>query len=299
MMNRIIGYIFAFALSVTPALSQSITPQIGGGISLGFDGGISGKKTTGAPLWTPAASAVTAAWWNAQDTSKLTFSALSVLSWTDEITGIVLVGANNPQYSATARNGTAGISFIGSNQSIAFNTNALPQGTSALAIAVAAFNASTTNGYAVDYGGNVTNGHYGINNAVTSNLVQLYTGNASNQYAAAEAWSADRFVVLSINSGAASGNWNVDGLAAETVTPTASVSIAGSPLFVIGNFINLTAAGWNGVIQQVIVFNAVPSTNLRQCTEGWESWIDGKAGANLPGGHPYKSAAPTTANNCT
>ena len=33
----------------------------------------------------------------------------------------------------------------------------------------------------------------------------------------------------------------------------------------------------------------IPTTSERQKMEGWESWYDGKAGANLLAGHPCKS----------
>ena len=55
-------------------------------------------------------------------------------------------------------------------------------------------------------------------------------------------------------------------------------------------------AMWTGVIQHILVLNRPLTANERQLMEGWESWTDGKAGANLPSYHPFKSRSPLTSD---
>ena len=66
----------------------------------------------------------------------------------------------------------------------------------------------------------------------------------------------------------------------------------------IGGNVPSGASTVTGTIQQLLVLNVIPSTCQQQKLEGWESWYDGRAGANLPSNHPYKSAAPIAGGAC-
>lgn len=48
----------------------------------------------------------------------------------------------------------------------------------------------------------------------------------------------------------------------------------------------------NGDIGEIIIVDGAPDTATRQLIEGYLAWKWGLE-ANLPSGHPYKSAAPT------
>jgi len=49
---------------------------------------------------------------------------------------------------------------------------------------------------------------------------------------------------------------------------------------------------WNGNIAELIIVDTDSSTGLRQTIEGYLAWKWGLV-ADLPAGHPYKSAPPT------
>src|SRR5882672_754796 len=251
---------------------------------------LSGNKVV---LWSPLNASSIVAWWDPQLTSSITFNGSNVAAISDRKSGIVAsqgTGANQPVWSATARNGKPGMSFNGTTQILTFSPALLPSGDNPLTIAIAGFLADAVNRYVFDYGANSGNQRLAINARVTSQLIAAFNG---GDEITAVAWSTDRFVevvYLSPNL-----NIYVDGNtpASFAIGVQNKVLTSGT----IGGFLTGIAL-WSGVVQQTVILNASPSTNLRQCIEGWESWYDGKAGANLPGGHPYKLSAPLATSNC-
>lgn len=285
MMKRI--FAFAIVFAVAPVLGQSITPQIGGGISNGFDGGISGGGA--GVLWTPLnLGSALVAWWDAHS-----LSSSPVSSWVDTKSGIAATqgtGANQPTWSATARNGTPGLSFNGTSSNLTFTPTGFPAGSSASTFLVGGFlnTANTTNFFsALTYGTNAGLQLWSLSNEGGFASMQ----NGSDNGKSTLSWNnLDRCVIVTTPTGSnPSQNIYVDGN-----TPTTNVR--GTPNLTLTNgFIGAYfSAGslWNGVIQQIVVMNRVATTSEAAKLAGWESWYDGKAGANLPGGHPYKSRAP-------
>ncbi len=263
-------------------ISGSITPQTGGGISAGFDGGIGGG---GGVLWTPLnLGSALVAWWDAGNTANIVFSP-NIQTWTDRQSGIVATASGaQPGWSATARNGKPGLTFDGATQRMTF-TPAFPVGAQDRNISIAGFYNGAGGNYVFSYGGNAAHQMFDLNGSNTGGL-GLYDGFAG--YTAAESWSGvDRFVNLGFSAGAA--NWNVDGNAAEpfTLAGLNTTNAAG----VIGAF-TTQIARWQGVIQQICVMNRTLTTSELNKMARWESWYDGKAGSNLPDGHPYKSRPP-------
>lgn len=258
-----------------------------------------GAPSGGGPpvAWTPLVlGSALVAWWDAQDSAHITQSGGTVSSWVDKISGINETNSNvpnQPGYSATARNGTPGLTFSG-NQVLFAPTTGLPMGPSPITVAVAGF--STSAAYAYSLGNNGANQQIGIN--TDSGIVSLYTGNGSVLYRAAETWSSnDRFVILGIASDEATASWNVDGNAAEPFTISPPVAITTQTSFgtggsLIGCFVNGTVAFFTGTIQQIWIFNRLLTASESAKLAGFESWYDGKAGSNLPIGSPYKSRAP-------
>lgn len=282
-MKRIIAWVIPFLFAL-PAFGQSITPQIGGGISRQFDGGISAGGS-GNALWTPNLSSAVIAWWDAQDSPHITQSGGIVSAWADRIGGVSGTdGHSTTSYSATGRNGKAAITI--NPFPLSFGSNSFPSGSATSTIAIASFNNSQATQSQFNYGAGGSTGSWrsiGMSGQNGSgDLFNEATTGSINLF------GADSFLEYIIT--ASSQSLYVDG----TLGATSSFVPATS-----GNAGNIGLGGVIVTIQQILVLNASPSTNLRQCLEGFESWYDGKAGANLPGGHPYKSAAPTTANNCT
>lgn len=247
-------------------------------------------RAGGSALWTPLnLGTALVAWWDAQDTAHIALSGSNVTSWTDKVSAIPAAQAtpaNQPTWSATARNGKPGLVFNGTSQLLTFNPTLFPAGAAARTISVAGFFNSTGQGYALSYGINSAGSVFNI--LANSTVVSLFDGTAV--FSSAESWgSVDRFVSVGM-SAAGAGTFNVDGLAAEAFTDTTLTT--GSTTGIIGAYINGAVAFWNGPIQQIVVANRVLTTLEQNKIDGWESWYDGKAGSNLPVGHPYKLRAP-------
>ena len=89
--------------------------------------------------------------------------------------------------------------------------------------------------------------------------------------------------------------WNI-GKNGSNLTPTArtnGTTYAGSTIK-----IGSTLAGyqpWNGRIHEVVIISEVVTDDLKEIIRGYLAWKWGLEG-DLPIGHPYKSAAPTTGN---
>ena len=104
--------------------------------------------------------------------------------------------------------------------------------------------------------------------------------------------SGDNFLELTYASSGTAIAVYVDGNPPDTSTTALAAIGSNSPLGI--GYWPVYGSFWVGDIQHVVVANITPPTSQRQRLEGWESWADGKAGSNLPTGHPYKSRAPLT-----
>lgn len=90
----------------------------------------------------------------------------------------------------------------------------------------------------------------------------------------------------------------VDGTGASSASITFP-SMAG-PMLGVGTDPNASGYGnsiFNGKLMAVGLFTGLTTTD-REMIEGWAAWLGGSEGS-LPGGHPYKSAAPTVASGIT
>jgi hypothetical protein len=264
---------------------------------------VAGSRTilllSGSTLWTPLnLGSSLVAWWDASYVPGLTFNGSNISAWTDRKSGIVAsqaTGANQPGWSATARNGKAGLTFNGSSQFLAFTPAGFPSGSAASTLASAAFsNSSATITISFVFGANAAQQVRAIGKTA-SNLVAAF--GSSNDQSAAEGWAGvDHFAEVLLPAGATpTQSIYVDGGAAET-SPLLTFN-TGTTTGFIGQWI-ATGLFWTGTVQQDWVFNGVLSTCQRQKLEGFESWYDGKNGSNLPATHPYKSHAPTVGGAC-
>lgn len=270
---------------------------------MGFGGMGAGRRfgAMGTPLgtvrrtlWTPLNLGSTLVeWWDAQDTAKMTFNSGNVASWTGEKAGIVVsqaTAANQPIYSATARNGKPGLTFDGVRTLLSASSPGLPATATAYSAAVAAY--SNNSGFRVVLAWDGASGNAArreIGEAGGSPF-DAYFFTCGAMSADGVLWNgADKFL-YGQGDGVGTLTSITDGGAPVTAAYTPAAADATSAVS-----IGATTAGsamWLGVIQQVLIMSAVLTTSQRQKLEGWESWYDGKAGTNLPGGHPYKSRAP-------
>jgi hypothetical protein len=262
---------------------------------------------SGSVLWTPLnLGSSLVAWWDASYIPGLTGGS-SISAWTDRMSGIVAsqaTGANQPGWSATARNGKPGLTFNGSSTRMTFTPTGFSTGVSAFSLSIASFvsNGVTTQIEAFGYGPGVagqsaTIGSLSSGNSPPSTAYLDQFGTGINQGGSSVTWpNNDRFVVASIPSGATSTiTLAVDGVATTGTSASRNMSLSGGGM--IGAYVGATNF-WSGTIQQLVATNAALSTCQRQKLEGWESWYDGKNGSNLPATHPYKSYAPTVGRAC-
>lgn len=286
MIRRLALALLALAFATT-AQAQTYRPGFAPGFRSGF------QFLSVAQLWTPTElGSALVAWWDASDTANITQSGGKVSSWRDKVGGITLTqgtAAAQPAYSATARNGTPGVTFsYAAQQVLAGTQSTLPTGTASSVIAVAGYGTGTsTNNTFFSYGSGSSNGCcriLGFGNSGTNVWASVFGTNHSP----AISWSgSDRFVTWQQVSGSASV-LTIDGVA--STGPAMVSATAGS--YVSMGMISGNAFYLNGTVQHTLVTNRVLTASEQAKLEGWESWIDGKAGANLPAGHPYKSRAP-------
>ena len=253
----------------------------------------------GHAAWTPLNLPSLVAWWDAQDTAHIALSSSNVTSWTDKKGGIVAsqnTGANQPTWSATARNGKPGITFNGGTQFLTFTPTGLPSGSSVGMMSVAAYSNLTNPGnqtFVFAYGASgTTSGQSMLSLQNTNGAVALSTSGGSP--VGTTSWNAmDRFQIATVSG--TTGTQNVDGNSSETgVVSSPNIQLATGSMGYWAYYGNK----WVGTIQQILIGNTVLTTCQRQKLEGWESWYDGKAGSNLPSTHPYKSGPPTTGGAC-
>lgn len=268
---------------------------------------ILGFSIGGAAPWTPASDPVFIAWWDASDTLRIGQTASQVSSWTDRISGAVAIQptmASQPIWNATARNGKPGIVNNTGTAGVPLILNGvgsnLPQGSAAVYVGIAGFGLAPglTQGVndVFQYGnlGTTNDGReFCAQIGATTNAVSYNSGTGGTTVNTTFDWTnVDKFIEWSVPAGATpTVSMYADGSAAQTGALTGTQVTASQNFSIFGSRRN-----WNGVIQQIVVANAILTASQQQKVQGWESWYDGKAGANLPGGHPYKSRAPTTSD---
>lgn len=261
----------------------------------GAVGRVSGTHGSAAAAWTPLnLGAALLAWWDPADTANMTFGT-GVQFWNDKIGGRTAAqntAASQPTWSATARNGKPGLIFnAASLQWFNFIPTGFPTGNNISTMFVSAFNNNAANVYMLDYGTQAIQQLRAMANATTTFFAQGLDG--ANTTSAGTTQNIDFGLYWQFGAGASSLALN--GATAVTSTPpTQATTTTGGT---IGNWLGGgTAQLWNGVIKQILVCSGALTFSQQQKIEGWESWVDGLAGANLPGGHPYKSRPPLVAD---
>jgi hypothetical protein len=300
-MRKLLTFLAIVFAVYSPALAQPPFESFPPGV---FQNRAAIDPAPGNVPWTPVnlnyQCACVLAWWDAQDSANITLSGSNVTNWTSKIGAIAAAqatGANQPTWSATAINSTAGLTFSGA-QYLTFTATGFPTGQNASTTLISADHTSSAANSISFYWGSPTTTSTQVRayGKGTTNL-GLFTNSGTNQATTETFGGTDRLLIGTFPGASFVSSLYVDGGAVETQTFT-NINTAGT-LGVIGAWGSLVNFQMVGILQQIVVLSIAADTNQRQCLEGWESWYDGKAGANLPGGHPYFSAAPTTANNCS
>jgi len=192
--------------------------------------------------------------------------------------------------------GKPGVVFTASNsQRLSFTPTGFPTGTSPVSGLVAAFgNGAQNGGEAIAFGTPAVNQVFRIITSASS--VAQYT-NAGLTLSGTTWTNVDSTTVATIAGGTSpTANLYQNGVfAASGTAPTQNLSNFEGK---IGSIEDGSSGYWNGTIQQIVIGNVAFSTCQRQKLEGWESWYDGKAGANLPSDHPYKNTPPVVDGTC-
>lgn len=282
----------ALCLATQIAHAQIAPPGFQPGFRSGF------KFVSGSVPWTPLniSSAALVAWWD--PTQGIALNGSNVSAWADRVGGLApaqAIATQQPEFSATARNGKPGLVFNSANsQFLNINsTGLLPTGTVAITIAVAAFYNGTPAAVTrvAGYGSTSVNGAARLA-AISLTGFDSAADVIGSRLTSSSTWAnVDSFVEAQFPSGTGSQTIGIyaDGNAPTTgaltlASITANATAIGA---VVGG-----GTAWNGAVQQVLIISGTLSTSERQKLEGWESWTDGKVGSNLPSGHPYKSRAP-------
>ncbi|WGM30253.1 hypothetical protein [Brevundimonas sp. NIBR11] len=247
--------------------------------------------------WTPAVlGGSVVGWWDALDAATFTLNGENVAAWANKGAAggaaVQTTGANQPAYSASARNGRPGVVAGSGGKKLSFTTvvPGLPTGNAASTLAVVGVDTSGGgNAYLFGYGTAAT-GQMRTLVTAPPNVVLAHFG-AANDTSSVLSWThLDRIVVADVGAGVnPTSNLVVDGGGPQSKTiTTLNTTTAGGFIFARPSG---SGGEWLGVVQEILVFNRVLTTTERRKLEGYLAWRWSVV-ANLPSGHPYKSSAP-------
>lgn len=260
-----------------------------------------GREFGGGQLWRPSnLGSALALWLDAEDAASITLNGATVSQWNDKSGNgrhvSQAAAANQPTYIASGLNGLPIVDFVLSNSTF-LQTNAFPTtGITSLSVAVIARwttfgtsistiqtlidNAHTgTQGFVLQDRPDAPNRPLSavhLPNAVSGAMDTAQTGDGT--------WKiiTSRFIsggndFLSVNGGA------------ENVTVNGGQFNLMPSLRLGGMVANLR--WFDGEMSEVVITNSALSTADRQRLEGYLAW-KWALEANLPVGHPFKSAPP-------
>lgn len=247
---------------------------------------VCGKRTSAvipAVLWTPANDPLLVAWWNAQDTAKMTFSGNNLLTWLDETGVHTFTSATAPTYNTASIGGLTVLNYA-PGAAMSSDTLTHPQNWIALAIIQPANVAQTPTFLNADNNSTVRQAQY-LRTASGPTTATIAFNTAPTPFTATGPTvivNGTSYVIDGMSTGAAVShaiNGTVGTPVAETGT-MAALSIA----------MNLPSGTYTGLIGDVVLSGS-SSTSVRQKYEGYMAWKYGLQGS-LPGGFPYKNRPP-------
>lgn len=260
----------------------------------------------GSTLWTPANLATLPAIW-ANDTSPLTTDTNGNCSQWNDISGnarhfIQISLGSDPSITASGQNGLREITFNAvTGQSLIGNlaarsltnnitqlaqfvvANPAPSSFSRVltfSIGGGAYNATNRAGFNIQTSGlTAVQRRQDADSGV--NAVIAYSTQACHIFSSEHNWTAQT-VGARMDGGTLTSSNTSQGSGATSATTSWVVDLGGE--------LNVSQY-LTGSIGEIIVLGYVPSTSDRQMIEGYLAWKWGLE-ANLPSGHPYKSAPP-------
>ena len=236
-------------------------------------------------------------WLDGHDNSNMTRSGDNVLQWNDKSGGGYHFTQSNTTYTPViswfSLNGRNMLNFTSSKY---MNNTTCPMGTNYTIFAVGY---TSVNGY-----GRILNG------SAANNYLFLGTGTGVTQYAtfigSGSTWNdsdanlptasvASACIMEMTNNGTSTGLIPYVNGTAQTAKNGSTASFTG---FVLGSA-GTGASGtqpWGGYVAEVLIYNSVLSTAVRQKVEGYLAWKWGLV-SSLPLGHPYLARSPDSYTN--
>jgi hypothetical protein len=243
--------------------------------------------------WTPA-EITTSLWLDADDSTTITLTSSAVSEWRDKSgnTRHVTQGTAGARPAMSTFGGLDAVSFDGGDQLVNASTG-ITSGTYSgeLSIVYVATRADSTGGTILS---DRTTGNAAVFMWWEAGDRYIFTDGAnagsnhligSGVYALVDSGGA--VVAQQHVSGSRDNLW-VNGTS-QTVDTGTATNITGSAGFKIGARED-GGTLWNGLICEIVAVTALTTTN-RELLEGYLAHKWGLA-ADLPGGHPYKAAAP-------
>lgn len=272
-----------------------------------LNAGLIASGAASGTLWTPA-EITTALWLDADDAATITESSGAVSQWDDKSGNAVNYsssGTNQPTLISSALNGKSGIRFDGSNDYLSESSNQFGLTERSFFIVVKENSAVGNAGWfsirsASGRDWSSLDGFiYGSSNRSSN---RVFFGSSSSfggaGYLLLETTTPGTIIPASIYSevgNASSGTLYIDGSSVTTDSSFSAfnaVSGGGSSLGSRNDTGINQSPYFNGDIYELIYIESALSLTDRQKVEGYLAHKWGLT-ANLPGGHPYKTTAPT------
>jgi hypothetical protein len=214
-----------------------------------------------------------AAWYDASDTTTLTFSGSNITAWTDKTGNGNNLGTSGTLLLSTTTTGKQGI-FLQGGYFQSANTTTLSGNSYTLFIIASEVNADT--GVLWSYGGN----------GRVISYFYYYNGNFGYFTFGTPFYGNNTIMCI---------NETIGGLAVGTTNGTSNGSQTGATMydksgFTVGTNYNF-GSRWNGIVQEIIYYNSPLNTGQQQLIEAYlaEKW---GTTSNLPGSHYYFSNNP-------
>lgn len=247
-----------------------------------------GREFGGGQLWRPSnLGSALALWLDAEDAASITLNGATVSQWNDKSGNARHVAqgtaTNQPTYTASGLNGKPVLTFDGNDW---FNpvTVSIPEFSVMMVLAL------TQNTSAVYYpiGFNIDGGNGGTGISAGGSFFSQFPviWNGSTEVQAAQATVLNAPMILFGGSNSGGRQISVNGNAPSSDAVGQSISA-----ITIGKRSDAIQFPFFGPIGEVVVASNLLSTANRQRLEGYYAW-KWALEANLPVGHPFKSAPP-------
>jgi hypothetical protein len=264
------------------------------------------KTTAPTNDWDPDDSTGLVSWFDASDKSTIElYNTSSVNTWFDKADannyGQQTTDTNKPTYSDTARNSKPGIVFESSNSQRLALKNILKYATGSTESSIFVVGQSSTTGVwqdAIAWGDTDSPGGVGGQRSVSKGGTlnnHAWDTWASSSEVAIE-WNSDAIVYQEFRFQSPADDYGVFIINGNTVPATVGTNAGTASTLTLRGNIGSNAGSspgdfWDGVIQEILVFDKLISTQMRQKVEGYLAHKWGLA-SNLPSNHPYKTTAP-------